>query len=386
MQRQTATPHTRKRTHLKPSQVAVLQESFVTNALPDATKRSRLARALEVSERTVQIWFQNRRAKARKSEGYSLGKEMSCLVPNVRTGWIEPPKLNLKSGVTPSSSHRFRSASSKPNEKKDNQHYNIPPDCVITSRALSEGTDCPQEIKAPCLSIPINTLRIGSWARFMSFISTNKRDLICYCHLLEKTMVWQVQEGDAKFRIEVDMDQISQIQLGQVPSKQQMPSLSTSTSSTSTSSSSSSSNTPPAPTLAVTTVGQLQIHIAHPHQVRFSMCQANTEDWVQCADFSENTQASVEPMHILQGNYVTLRHIFVDISTKFPELAHKVVISNPVIPAQMHGKCDEGAHVPKPTSPPPPPSSATLLSFDDYMQLIQQQQQHYSLSSPPMFM
>ncbi|ORZ19582.1 hypothetical protein BCR42DRAFT_371217 [Absidia repens] len=381
MQRQTPTPHTRKRTHLKPSQVAVLQESFVTNALPDATKRSRLARALEVSERTVQIWFQNRRAKARKSEAYSLGKEMSCLVPNVRTGWIEPPKLNHKPSATSSSSHRFRSASSRPNEKKYNHHYNTSPDRVLTSRALSEGTDRPQEIKSPHLSIPIDTLRIGSWARFMSLTPTNKRDLICYCNLLEKTMVWQVQEGEAKFRIEVNLDQISQIQIGQIPSKQQIPSLSTSTSSTSTASSSSSSTTPPAPPLAVNSVGQLQIHVVHPHQVRFSMCQANAEDWVQCADFSENTQASVEPMHILQGNYATLRNIFIDISTKFPELAQKVIFTTPETLAQMH--------VTKTISPPPPPppsSSATVLSFDDYMQLIQQQQQHYSLSSPPMFM
>ncbi|PHZ17923.1 homeobox, partial [Rhizopus microsporus ATCC 52813] len=56
----------RRRTHLKPSQVAVLQETFVTNTLPDAAMRAQLAQELGVSERTVQIWFQNRRAKARK--------------------------------------------------------------------------------------------------------------------------------------------------------------------------------------------------------------------------------------------------------------------------------------------------------------------------------
>jgi hypothetical protein len=140
---------------LKPSQVAVLQESFVTNALPDATKRSHLARALEVSERTVQIWFQNRRAKARKSDAYSLGQEMTSLMPNVRTGWIEPPKLNKPSSLA----HRFRSVSSRPDIKKHAYNGNISPTCVLTTRALSEGTDHhqgkkkknPRKIKTPNL-------------------------------------------------------------------------------------------------------------------------------------------------------------------------------------------------------------------------------------------
>lgn len=87
----TSTSATRRRTHLKPSQVAVLQETFVTNTLPDAAVRSQLAHELGVTERTVQIWFQNRRAKARKLEA-SSGGSMSSLVPNVRTGWIDLPK------------------------------------------------------------------------------------------------------------------------------------------------------------------------------------------------------------------------------------------------------------------------------------------------------
>lgn len=100
----STTPIPRRRTHLKPSQVAVLQESFVTNSLPDSTIRSRLARELGVSERTVQIWFQNRRAKARKLEAYSDGQGMSTLVPNVRTGWVDIPPPSKPILTSPSSS------------------------------------------------------------------------------------------------------------------------------------------------------------------------------------------------------------------------------------------------------------------------------------------
>lgn len=86
-----ATP-TRKRTHLKPDQVALLQESFNGNALPDSSVRSRLARELNVTERTIQIWFQNRRAKARKVETeYHYSKSKSVL----NSGWMETNTRHL---------------------------------------------------------------------------------------------------------------------------------------------------------------------------------------------------------------------------------------------------------------------------------------------------
>jgi hypothetical protein len=136
---------TRRRTHLKPSQVAVLQESFVTNTLPDATMRAQLAQDLGVTERTVQIWFQNRRAKARKLE-VNTGLPTS-LVPNVRTGWIEmppPPQQQMtttfRSFITPEcfenepNIKRRPRSSSKP-EKNTSFIVPTPP----PQRAMSEG-------------------------------------------------------------------------------------------------------------------------------------------------------------------------------------------------------------------------------------------------------
>lgn len=140
------TTNTRRRTHLKPSQVAVLQESFVTNALPDATIRTQLAKELAVTERTVQIWFQNRRAKARKSE--------ASLEPNVRTGWIDVPvtKAKPKGSEQPPFQATFRTlvtpecyeesapikrrprSSSKP--EKFSAGHSLPP-----PRAMSEGVN-----------------------------------------------------------------------------------------------------------------------------------------------------------------------------------------------------------------------------------------------------
>ncbi|RCH81922.1 hypothetical protein CU098_003695 [Rhizopus stolonifer] len=83
---------TRKRTHLKPSQVAILQESFNSNPLPDAAVRNKLAGELSVSERTIQIWFQNRRAKARKVDA---PLSTSLLAKNAsRPSWMDSKQRN----------------------------------------------------------------------------------------------------------------------------------------------------------------------------------------------------------------------------------------------------------------------------------------------------
>ncbi|ORZ19591.1 homeobox domain-containing protein, partial [Absidia repens] len=47
------------------AQLKVLEKSFLENAKPNATVRRYLAQELEMTPRGVQIWFQNRRAKAK---------------------------------------------------------------------------------------------------------------------------------------------------------------------------------------------------------------------------------------------------------------------------------------------------------------------------------
>ncbi|KAI8338634.1 hypothetical protein BC941DRAFT_423439 [Chlamydoabsidia padenii] len=376
----SSTPYTRKRTHLKPSQVAVLQESFVTNALPDAAMRSHLARELEVSERTIQIWFQNRRAKARKSEAYSLGQDMSSLVPNVRTGWIEPPLLSkninastaattssayqdtLRALITPESyvgnfkprhtfhpfgfdqQQRLRSFSSMPEKQPIFSSFGLP------TRAMSEGTDR-QVIQLP---IPVNALRIGTWARFMSLTPQNEWDLVCYCHPLERMMVWQVEDGGHKFRIELDFDQINQMRLTQVPLN------------------------------ATTTVGQLEVDVSLQQQIRFCMRQSSVDDWVRCGDFSENKQASIETMHVLQGNYDALKHALVDIVNMVAEFSHKLVLPPPSLDVSSHGNggYDDLSVSPCSTPEPAPSSTASTNMMMVMMAGMndpspQQQQQHH---------
>ncbi|KAF7727968.1 hypothetical protein EC973_006856 [Apophysomyces ossiformis] len=55
----------RKRTRATPEQLAVLEKTFSINPSPNTRVREQLSRELGMSERSIQIWFQNRRAKAK---------------------------------------------------------------------------------------------------------------------------------------------------------------------------------------------------------------------------------------------------------------------------------------------------------------------------------
>ncbi|KAI8071776.1 hypothetical protein BC940DRAFT_293697 [Gongronella butleri] len=55
----------RKRTRATPEQLAVLEDTFAANVSPNSKLRKQLSERLQMSERSIQIWFQNRRAKVK---------------------------------------------------------------------------------------------------------------------------------------------------------------------------------------------------------------------------------------------------------------------------------------------------------------------------------
>ncbi|KAI8066402.1 homeobox domain-containing protein [Gongronella butleri] len=65
----------KKRTRVTPSQLRVLEETFSTSATPDSKMRKMLAAKLQMPERSIQIWFQNRRAKVKLLHRRALLRE-----------------------------------------------------------------------------------------------------------------------------------------------------------------------------------------------------------------------------------------------------------------------------------------------------------------------
>jgi len=59
--------HKKKRQRTSPEQLAILEQIFQTDKMPNQQTRVQLADQLGMSSRRVQIWFQNKRAKVKRS-------------------------------------------------------------------------------------------------------------------------------------------------------------------------------------------------------------------------------------------------------------------------------------------------------------------------------
>ncbi|KAG0050920.1 hypothetical protein BGZ83_004284 [Gryganskiella cystojenkinii] len=58
----------KKRTRASVEQLAILEDTFLTNQSPNSKVREILAKKVKMSERSIQIWFQNRRAKVKQAQ------------------------------------------------------------------------------------------------------------------------------------------------------------------------------------------------------------------------------------------------------------------------------------------------------------------------------
>ncbi|RKP25225.1 homeobox domain-containing protein, partial [Syncephalis pseudoplumigaleata] len=60
--------HSKKRNRINAGQLMVLEKAFSSSPSPSSQMRTMIAHQCRMSERSVQIWFQNRRAKARNAQ------------------------------------------------------------------------------------------------------------------------------------------------------------------------------------------------------------------------------------------------------------------------------------------------------------------------------
>ncbi|KAI9334537.1 hypothetical protein BDR26DRAFT_920804 [Obelidium mucronatum] len=88
----------RKRVHPTREQQTLLEAFFERNAKPGAAERADICKAVNINSRSVQVWFQNRRAKLKKGgsdfQGYAENIESEIVEKSQRPS--PPPRLTIQ--------------------------------------------------------------------------------------------------------------------------------------------------------------------------------------------------------------------------------------------------------------------------------------------------
>ncbi|KAK7032971.1 U1 snRNP 70K protein [Favolaschia claudopus] len=150
-----------KRSRVTPEQLVHLERFFALERSPTATRRREIGELLGMHERQTQIWFQNRRAKA-KHQNSKLKKSKDA---------------SLESMALPRLSTAF-----------ENELNNL----------IHEDE--------PVTFIPCSDLSIGSWRRIAT--DANQRDLVAYTCEGKRCLTWFIHNGGFGFKMEIPFDSI----------------------------------------------------------------------------------------------------------------------------------------------------------------------------------
>ncbi|KAH8117738.1 hypothetical protein DFH11DRAFT_855113 [Phellopilus nigrolimitatus] len=153
----------RKRSRVTPEQLTHLERFFAADRSPTAARRREISELLGMQERQTQIWFQNRRAKAKLLDGKKsrhLGGDWSETPPDT------PPQLSAG----------FEA----------DLHSLIHED-------------------QPVSIIPCTDLSIGSWRR----IATGKHDLVAYVCEAKRCLTWFIHSTGYGFKMEIPFETIT---------------------------------------------------------------------------------------------------------------------------------------------------------------------------------
>ncbi|KAI9469697.1 MAG: hypothetical protein EXX96DRAFT_491710 [Benjaminiella poitrasii] len=287
----------RKRTRATPEQLAILEKTFVINPSPNNRLREQLSHQLNMSERSIQIWFQNRRAKVKNvaKRNSMLHDEMlrmqyyastaaaaAFTVTAPTTVSSFPPPLSLKSMPLPPPPPPPPSSTNAPLSGSTSPHY---PTIMMTPTTPSLFNTTTHNLQQqphyytmltnnnkqqqPIQRISAEVLQIGTWKR-MAF---TPNDLLCQYDKENKLFSWCIQDGLSKFKMEFSETMIESIKFAPLPAR---------------------------PGWA-----RLEMHILSAESISFYMKQEN--GWVQCRDFTEDIQASSALLHQLDGPAFALK-------------------------------------------------------------------------------
>nr|KAK5447650.1 hypothetical protein LTR18_003231 [Exophiala xenobiotica] len=246
-----------KRQRATQDQLVTLEAEFVKNATPTAATRERIASEINMTERSVQIWFQNsrRRAKIKMIAKKTLenGDDCDSIPESLRqllamqameTGRPFPGQLMRRPGG---------------------------PMAQYGSGGMLMNGDPTAQGKVVIQHFTCRSLSIGTWRR----VGQNAMDLVIFYSPDKACITYYINNDSAGYKIEYPFAYIKSIQL---EAGDTAP---------------TANGSPPRP-------GGLIIELNRPPN--FFMDSSNSGGFYQCGDFTEDQQASQILTHQLGGH------------------------------------------------------------------------------------
>ncbi|OAX82157.1 hypothetical protein ACJ72_03491 [Emergomyces africanus] len=236
-----------KRQRATQDQLVTLEMEFNKNPTPTAAVRERIAEEINMTERSVQIWFQNRRAKIKMiaKKGIETGEDCDAIPESMRQ--------YLAVHFDPSKAHARNLFNRGPGYGPNEMH-----------EPASSG-------KIVIHHFACRSLRIGSWRR----VGQNAMDLVIFYSPEKSCMTYYINNDSAGYKIEYPFSYIKNIVL---------------------------ESGDPAPNADGTAPKPSGLVIELNRPPNFYMDSSNSGGFYQCRDFTEDQQATKSMVHYLGGH------------------------------------------------------------------------------------
>ncbi|CAG8421329.1 unnamed protein product [Penicillium salamii] len=238
-----------KRQRATQDQLVLLEVEFNKNPTPTAATRERIASDINMTERSVQIWFQNRRAKIKMLAKKSIETGEGC-------------------DSIPESMRHYLAMQFDPNKPGARDPFGragaYGPPSMYASETNPSG-------KVVISHFTCRSLTVGSWRR----IGQNAMDLVVFYSPDKACMTYYINNDAAGYKIEYPFAYIKNITL-------------------------ETGDPNPGPNGAPPRPGGLVVELNRPPH--FYMDSSNSGGFYQCGDFTEEQQASQIMVHHLGGH------------------------------------------------------------------------------------
>ncbi|KAI0403705.1 homeobox domain-containing protein [Xylaria palmicola] len=235
-----------KRQRATQDQLTTLELEFNKNPTPTATVRVRIAEEINMTERSVQIWFQNRRAKIKLLAKKSLesGEDIDSIPESMRAYLAMQA---IESGKGLGGPYMGRTG-------------------LMPYGSMMLGGDQGGQGKVLIHHLTCRSLSIGKWTR----VGQNTMDLIIFYSPEKCTMTYYINNDQAGYKIEYHFSAIKNIFLENAEGDGSKP-------------------------------GGIVIELNRPPNFHMDS-SPNSNGFFQCGDFTEDHQATHCFVHHLGGN------------------------------------------------------------------------------------